>query len=135
MIDLDRGNIIVEASDQGSGHLYVDTDDCRVAVTGTVFAVNHGHQGLARLGDRGRGPGGLLRRRRTILAPGQQTTTRPELAEVPVEDEIAWSRNLERHLALLHEIARVDREIDRELEGPGLRYSTDLLDLRARRER
>ena len=36
VIDLARGAIIVEASDQGSGHLFVDTEDCRVAVTGTA---------------------------------------------------------------------------------------------------
>ena len=36
LVDLERGSIIVQASDQGSGHLYVDTQDCTVAVTGTV---------------------------------------------------------------------------------------------------
>jgi len=128
VIDLARGNIIVEASDQGSGHLLVDTDDCRVAVTGTVFAVNAGLRGsrvsviegevhVAYSGNT------------EILEPGEQATTRPGLAKVPVPDEIAWSRNLERHLALLHEFSRVAQEIDREIEGPGLRYSTDLLDL------
>jgi hypothetical protein len=127
VIDLDRGNIIVQASDQGSGHLYVDTNDCRVAVTGTVFAVNNGFKGsrvsviegeveVAYSGNE------------SILHPGEQATTNPLLAHVPVEVDIAWSRNLEHHLALLHEFSRVTREIERELVGPGLRYSTDLLD-------
>jgi len=44
-IHLRRGSIIVQASDQGSGHLYVETNECRVAVTGTVFSVTHGARG------------------------------------------------------------------------------------------
>lgn len=128
VIDLARGNIIVEASDQGSGHLYVDTDDCRVAVTGTVFAVNSGLKGSRVSVIEGEVQVAYSGNNET-LEPGQQATTRPELGKVPVRDEIAWSRNVERHLALLNELSRIAIEIDREIEGPGLRYSTDLLDL------
>ena len=45
LIDLGRGSIIVEASQQGSGHLFVETGDAEIAVTGTVFAVNSGFKG------------------------------------------------------------------------------------------
>jgi len=128
VIDLDRGNIIVQASDQGSGHLYVDTNDCRVAVAGTVFAVNHGIKG-SRISVIEGAVEVAYAGNESLLYPGEQTTTNPLLAHVPVEQEIAWSRNLEHHLALLQEFSRVTREIDRELVGPGLRYSTDLLDL------
>jgi len=41
-IDLARGNIIVHAADQHGGRLFVDTNDCRVAVKGTIFAVDSG---------------------------------------------------------------------------------------------
>jgi ferric-dicitrate binding protein FerR (iron transport regulator) len=44
-VQLDGGAIIVEASPQGSGHLDVRTDDCLVAVKGTIFAVNAGTKG------------------------------------------------------------------------------------------
>ena len=45
VLELERGNVIIEASDQGSGHLFVKTDDSTTAVTGTVVAVNHGIKG------------------------------------------------------------------------------------------
>jgi ferric-dicitrate binding protein FerR (iron transport regulator) len=126
-LDLDRGGIIVQASDQGSGHLYVDTEDCEVTVTGTVFSVSHGMKGsrvsvvegevrVAYAGSR------------DVLLPGQQATTRDALERVPVESEIAWSRDSERYRQLLEEVKALGRDMDAALQ-PGLRFSTDLLDL------
>jgi hypothetical protein len=127
VIDLERGSVIVEASDQGSGHLHVKTNECDVAVQGTVFAVNHGIKGsrvsviegevhVDHSGDT------------DVLLAGQQTTTRRALGRVPVEQEIAWSQNSERYVELLREIRALADDIDAAFK-PGLRYSTDLLDL------
>ncbi len=44
-IELGRGNIIVHAAEQGRGRLGVTTNECEVAVKGTIFAVDHGLKG------------------------------------------------------------------------------------------
>jgi len=121
------GQMIVEASPQGSGHLYVTTDDCRVAVKGTVFSVTSGAKG-SRVSvlegavevDAASG--------RERLEPGQQFTSNEALAGSSLEAEIAWSRNAERHRALLAELRQLSRDIDA-LPAPELRTSTHLLDL------
>jgi hypothetical protein len=125
-VNLARGSIIVEASDQGSGHLFVRTEDCLVSVTGTVFSVVHGNRG-SRVSviegevhvDYSDGP--------NVLRPGQQLRTSPFLGPISIAEEISWSRNLDEHLALLRELSEFQRELA-ELPTPGLRYSTELLD-------
>lgn len=126
VVELGRGNIIVEASEQGSGHFYVNTPDAQVAVTGTVFAVNSGMKGSRVTVIEGEVAVDQARRE-DVLHPGQQVTTSDNLAHVPVEQEISWSANLERHLALLREVTELGRELDVALQQD-LRYSTDLLD-------
>ena len=127
VIDLHRGSVIVEASDQGSGHLFVETSEAQVAVTGTVFAVNHGIKGSRVTVIEGEVHVDHARET-DVLHAGDQTTTRATLERVPIEKEIAWSRKVDQHLALLREWSRVGREIDREVRGPGERYDTALLD-------
>jgi len=128
LIDLGRGSIIVEASQQGSGHLFVETGDAEVAVTGTVFAVNSGIKGSRVSVIEGAVEVDCGKRHDT-LAPGQQVTTSRLLGHTRIEDEIAWSQNKLRHLALLAEMTRTAREIELALDWPSLRYETTLLDL------
>lgn len=126
-LNLSRGSIIVQASDQGSKHLYVATSDCRVAVTGTIFSVNHGTKGsrvsviegevhVERSGAR------------DVLHPGDQVSTNDSLGRVPLSSEIAWSRDANSHLALLAELTELRREIA-QLPHPATRHETRLLDL------
>ncbi len=127
ILALERGSLIVEASPQGSGHLFVETDDSTTAVTGTVFAVNHGIKGTRVSVIEGEVhvnyPGA-----KEVLHPGDQTTTQDSLSRIPVAEEISWSRNREKHLMLLAELTDLSTEIDKVLQ-PNLRYSTDLLQL------
>jgi hypothetical protein len=128
-VRLDRGLVIVEAAKRGRGHLYVSTDDCRVAVTGTIFAVNHGVKGSRVSVIEGEvrvasGQGGV-----DVLRPGEQVTTRASLTAVPVAEEVAWSRHHDRYVDLLRELEALSRAIEERVERPGLRYQSALADL------
>ena len=126
-IALDRGNIIVEAADQGSGRLSVETDDCEVAVKGTVFAVNHGLKGSRVSVIEGEVEVDSYAGT-NLLLPGDQLGTSPRVGLVPLEDEIAWSSNVDRHLALLQELTQLGKDLDQVIQGPEARHSTRLLD-------
>ena len=126
-IQLDRGAIIVQAARQRSRHLYVATEDCTVSVTGTVFSVNRGMKG-SRVsvieGEVRVAQGGNT----SVLHAGEQVSTNPGLGPVPVQDEIAWSRNVDSHIALLNEFSTLRKKLEA-IPGPGLRYSTKLVEL------
>ncbi|HVR99519.1 MAG TPA: FecR domain-containing protein [Thermoanaerobaculia bacterium] len=127
-IHLDRGRIIVQAAKQRPRHLFVATRDALVSVTGTIFSVNHGTKG-----SRVSVIEGEVRVKQSsrddILHPGNQVTTHVSVAAVPIRREIAWSKNSARYEQLLAELTALGRDIDSQVERPGLRYSTRLLDL------
>ena len=126
-IDLRRGNIIVQAAAQKDGFLKVKTADCLVQVRGTVFSVSRGLkgsrisviEGVVSVESQGK---------HHELTAGQQMSTRKSLTRVPVEKEIAWSRNLEEHIAILHQLTSLQEDLEETLT-PGLTFSTSLLAL------
>jgi FecR-like protein len=124
-IHLMRGRIIVQAAKRRSGHLRVASGDCTVSVTGTVFSVNNGIKGsrvsVFEGSVRVAGPGA-----EQVLAPGDQWATSAAMEAVPLREEIAWSADVDRHLALLSEM-KVLRERFRTVPTPGLRYDSRLL--------
>jgi uncharacterized protein (TIGR03435 family) len=101
-IRLDKGGIIVTAAKQRSGHLYVQTKDVTVSVVGTVFLVNSDEAGSRVAVIQGEvrvQQGGTAKK----LLPGEQTATNPLMESHPVTEEVSWSRQAEKHLALLRE--------------------------------
>lgn len=127
-IALGRGNVIVQAAPQGSRRLFVATDDCEVAVKGTIFSVNHGMKG-----SRVSVIEGEVRvvhdGQETALLPGEQIATHPYLGQIPVEREIEWSRDVDAYIELLKEYRSLRREIDQRVPPKSLRHDTRLLDL------
>jgi hypothetical protein len=126
-IHLGRGSIVVEAAKQKDGQLFVESGDSHVAVTGTIFSVNNGTKG-SRVsvieGEVKLNHAGSDR----VLRPGEQVTTSPSIATIPVKDEVSWSRNASRYASLLNGLATLKHELNA-VPRPDVRYSTHLLDL------
>ncbi len=127
-VNLGRGDIIVQAAHRSTGHLYVDTRDTHVSVTGTVFSVSSGLKGSrvsviegeVRVAQAGTN---------NILHPGEQSSSSPKLGVTSVKQEIAWSQDLDKHLALLAEFAHLQNKLSANVQMPGLRYQSRLLPL------
>ncbi len=127
-IDLARGSVIVEAADQGEAALFVRTDDTDVEVKGTVFSVNAGLKGSRVSVFEGEVHVDTRSDDDAVLLPGDQIGSNAHVGRVSLAEEIAWSRNAEKHLAVLAELTKLGKELDASIELPGQRYSTRLLD-------
>lgn len=127
-INLERGQIVVEAAKQRDRHLYVTTNDGIVSVTGTIFSVNRGTKGSrvsviegeVHVDHSGK---------RSVLRPGDQLTTHASIERIPVKQEVAWSQQSQKYAKILDDLAVLRKEIDAQVARPGVRYSTRLLDL------
>jgi len=126
-IGLEQGAIIVQAAKRHAGHLYVATRDCRVAVTGTVFSVNSGLKGSRVTVIEGTVLVAQDRHER-VLHAGDEAATSPAMGEVPIRQEIAWSHNLDAHIAMLNAVTALNQRLDA-IHFPDLRYSSRLLNL------
>jgi FecR protein len=126
-IHLNRGSIVVEAAKQKDGKLFVESGDSLVSVTGTVFSVNNGTKG-SRVsvieGQVNLNHAGSDR----VIKPGEQATTNPAIATIPVKDEVSWSRNANKYAAVLSGLASINSALTK-VQQPGVRNSTHLLDL------
>jgi hypothetical protein len=124
-VHLDRGDIIVQAAKRLAGHLYVAAPDCTVSVTGTVFSVNSGLKG-SRVsvveGEVRVAESGLTR----VLHPGDQLSTNASVGAAPMREELAWSKDRDKLLALLGEFNHLSRKMEA-VQLPGLRYQSRIL--------
>ncbi len=122
-VRLDRGSVIVQAAHRRTGHLYVTTADCRVAVTGTIFSVSAGVKG-----SRVSVVEGEVRvaqdNQEKVLRPGDQAVTSVSLERVSVKEDISWSRNRDR---LYQQLSALTASLQ-QIHLPALRYSSRLLD-------
>ena len=124
-LDLDRGALIVKAAHRKNGHLYVQTEDCRVAVTGTVFSVNSGIKGsrVAVL------QGAVEVRHagvRSMVNAGNMFSTTENLTPEPLSEQVSWSPNRNEYLELLAQFSMLQHKIEK-IPLPQPRYGSDLL--------
>jgi hypothetical protein len=124
-VAVDNGAVIVQAAKRTSGHLYVKTPDCRVAVTGTVFSVNAGIKG-SRVAVLEGTVHVTHAGTETLMHVGDQVSTNENLRSEPVAQQIAWSRDLGKYLPLLAQFSTLQHRID-QIPTPQLRYTSDLL--------
>jgi ferric-dicitrate binding protein FerR (iron transport regulator) len=124
-VSLENGAVIVQASKRTTGHLYVKTPDCRVAVTGTVFSVNAGLKG-SRVAVLQGSVHVLHAGLDTLATAGNQVTTNDNLSPEPVSEQISWSHDRDKYLVLLAQFATLRQQIE-QIPFPQPRYSSDLL--------
>lgn len=109
-VHLQRGDIIVQAAGQRRGRLRVQTRDSVASVRGTVFAVSAGItgslvsvlEGTVEVSQ----PGS-----ERLLKPGEQAASNPALQSVPLRQAVAWSKDSEKYLALLSDLAKLEQQI------------------------
>jgi len=124
-IRLARGSVLVEAAKQHRGHLEVATPDSLVSVKGTIFGVTWGLKGSRVSVVQGEvkvDHGGLSK----LLYRGQQSATDQSMALTTVATDISWSQNAGQYLAMLGDLAAIQKQID-QIPPPGLRYTSNLL--------
>jgi len=101
-IHLVSGSVIVNAAQQRTGRLYVETKDVMVSVVGTVFLVNAEEAGSRVAVIEGEVQ---VQYKDTVnkLRPGDQVATDTSMEAVPVAKEISWSPSAPAHLAMLQQ--------------------------------
>jgi hypothetical protein len=127
-VNLERGDVIVEAAKQHNGRLYVQTPDSLVSVKGTIFAVESGTKGSRVSVVEGEVQVNYAGKDETLL-PGDQTTTNRSLDRTSVQQNVAWSRNATRYANLVAELAKLKHDINQRVQLPGVRYSSKFVDL------
>jgi uncharacterized cupin superfamily protein len=124
-VRLARGNVIVAAAKQ-HGHLYVQTSDCTVGVVGTMFSVSAGVKGSRVAVIEGEVEVTQEDGTEQSLLPGDQTYTNPTMGPLPIDEQIAWSRNAE---ALLKELQTFGQDFALRAEKASMRYTSTLIPL------
>ncbi len=127
-VRVDRGSVIVQAAKQENRSLVVSTQEMLVSVKGTIFAVTHGVKGSRVSVIEGEVEVEQGRKRHSLLA-GDQLRSRTTLVAMTLQEEVAWSQDAERYVALLEEFKALRSDLNQLMEAAPVRYSTRLLDL------
>ena len=125
-VNVDRGRIIVEASERDSGALNVATEDVLVTVKGTIFGVAHGAKGSRVAVVEGEVEVNHAGVHHNLMS-GQHLGTRL-LAANDVRSDIEWSQDAERYVGMLDELADLQDEINAIVRTPA-RYQSRLIEL------
>lgn len=109
-VQLDHGDVIVQAAKQRRGHLRVRTRDSEASVKGTVFAVSTGMTGSVVAVVEGSVEVNQPQFNK-LLTPGQTAGSTPTLRGLTAEQAVAWSAEKEKYIALLAEFSKLEKQI------------------------
>jgi hypothetical protein len=126
-IHLDQGDIIVQAPKRRIGRLYVKAPDCTVSDTGTIFAVESGTKG-SRVGVIEGTVSVAHAGKDSVLHAGESVATSQGVRPMSVSQQINWSKDRERYLALLEEFSHLRRKFQ-QIPAPAPRYQSRILPL------
>jgi hypothetical protein len=124
-IQLDQGDIIVEAHHRSAGRLYVLTPDCTISDRGTIFSIESGTKG-SRVGVVEGTVSVAHDGESSVLHAGQSVATAGSVNTVPVSGQIAWSENRQQYMALLDEFSRLGHRLE-QIPSPEPRYRSKIL--------
>jgi hypothetical protein len=127
-INLERGDVIVEAAKQIKRHLFVSTPDSLVSVTGTTFAVASGTKGSRVSVVEGEVHFNHASKE-SVLKPGDQGVSSMAIERVPVMEAVAWSRNAAKYANVVTQLTALRNDLNQKVARPGVRYSSRFLDL------
>ena len=128
IVNLTRGDVIIEAAKQHNERLYVQTPDSLVSVKGTIFAVESGTKGSRVSVIEGEVEVNHQGKDETLL-PGEQTTSSRHLEKNPVVQNVAWSRNARHYANLVSDLAKLRKDINQQVVRPGVRYSSKFINI------
>ncbi|MBM3752760.1 MAG: hypothetical protein FJW38_02120 [Acidobacteria bacterium] len=109
-VRLQRGDVIVRAAKQRRGSLRVITRDAEASVKGTIFTVSAGTAGSL-VGVVEGSVAVTQSGGEKLLKPGERTATSIALEKVSVRDAVQWSSEKEKHIALLGELAVIEKQL------------------------
>ncbi|WP_321470304.1 FecR domain-containing protein [uncultured Paludibaculum sp.] len=124
-VQLDRGDVIVQAAKQRRGHLRVRTRDSEASVKGTVFAVSTGMSGSVVAVVEGAVEVNQPQFNK-VLKPGEIAGSTSALSGMTAQEAVAWSAEKEKYFALLAEFAKLEKQIAA-LPTPALRTQATLV--------
>lgn len=124
-IRLERGNILVQAAKQKRGTLKVATRESVVNVKGTIFTVAAGLRGTQVAVVEGHVVVDQNGKTEDLL-PGQVTGSENNLKRTTVRDQISWSKDETKYVAMLSELSEISKQIAA-LPMPALRTQSKIL--------
>lgn len=124
-VRLQRGDVVVQAAEQGYRRLRVMTRDSVATVRGTVFAVSAAAAGsLVSVveGEVAVSQPGFER----LLGAGQQAASNPALSSVSVQQAVSWSADADDYRTLLADLGAIESQFAT-MTGSALRTDARLL--------